>query len=69
MSGKVYYQFENILSGIMGGGEGRDPNLKEFQNMRPENAFSTFMKPGRMKGKFLGACLDSCRIGTMTTCA
>jgi len=63
----VYYQFENVLSGIMGG-KGRDPNLTELKNMPSKEAVRYLMKPGQMKGRFLGACLDSCRIGTMTTC-
>ena len=63
---RVYYQFENILSGLTGG-NGRDPNLK-FGNMSVEKRIEHLLKPGQMKGKFLGACLDSCRLGTMNTC-
>lgn len=63
----VYYQFEKIISGICGG-IGRDPNITSLKNISREKAFSLLMQAGKMKGQYLGACLDSCRWGSMTTC-
>jgi len=65
----VYYQFENILCGITKG-VGRDPNLKKLEKMSAKDSFDYLMNnSSEMNGEYLGACLDSCRIGTMTTCA
>ena len=58
----IAYAFARVMSG-------RDDGVIEsVRGMRPEKAIEHFMKPGRMKGHYLGACLDSCRLGSMTTC-
>jgi hypothetical protein len=48
-------------------GEG-DGCVEGARNLSPKDSIDYLMQPGVMRGEFLGACLDSCRIGTMTTC-
>lgn len=65
----IYYQFMNVLSGVTGG-TGRDPNLKFLEKLSAKDSFSYLMgNPSTTGGEYLGACLDSCRMGSMTTCA
>lgn len=45
-----------------------NPNLEELEKVSAEESFEYLMKPRNMKGKYLGACLDSCRIGVTTGC-
>jgi len=52
---EIPYAFVSIL-----GGEG-DPNLPELANVESREAVKRLMEPGFMRGKYLGACLDSCR--------
>src|SRR3989344_967783 len=60
--GGVIYPFMKALFG-------ENPNLKELENVSPKKSLEYLMKPGNMKDKYLGACLDSCRWGSMTTVA
>lgn len=57
----IPYPFVKVLSG-----EG-NPNLEKLENMKPKKAMKYLMEPGKMEGKYLGACLDSCRWGSQTT--
>lgn len=51
-------------------GGGGSCNIPELEEMKAADAIVCATKnPGLMEGKYLGAVLDSCRIGTMTTCA
>lgn len=59
----IIYPFIKVL-----GGKG-NPNLKELENISPKQSIEYLMKPENMRGKYLGACLDSCRWGSMTTVA
>jgi hypothetical protein len=61
--GSVIYPFIKAISG-----QG-NPNLKELENISPKESAEYLMKLGNMEGKYLGACLDSCRWGSMTTVA
>ncbi|MFH1451943.1 MAG: hypothetical protein ABIF88_02075 [archaeon] len=55
-----------MLKVLLGEGSG---NLSEIQAMPADKAIKYLIdNPQFMKGRLLGACLDSCRIGTMTTC-
>jgi len=51
------------------GGKG-SCNIPELEDMMAKDAITCATKnPELLEGKYLGAVLDSCRIGTMTTCA
>lgn len=59
----VIYPVMKVISGK------GNPNLKELKNISVKDSMRYLLKPGSMKGKYLGACLDSCRWGSMTTVA
>lgn len=58
---RIIYPFMKVINGE------KNPNLKELDKMNPKNAMRYLMEPGNMKGKYLGACLDSCRWGSPIT--
>ncbi len=60
---RVIYPFMKVLNGK------GSPNLKELENVPVKDSMDYLMQQGNMKGKYLGACLDSCRWGSMTTVA
>lgn len=59
----IIYPFIKVISGK------GSPNLKELENISVKDSMKYLLKSGNMKGKYLGACLDSCRWGSMTTVA
>lgn len=60
LMGRLIFPFMKALAGE------KDPNLDlpEFKGMNPKQRMEFLMQSGNMKGKYLGACLDSCRWGS-----
>jgi hypothetical protein len=58
----IAYSFLKCLAGEGNG------FIAHAKRLKPEKAIEYLMRPGVMRGKLLGACLDSCRIGSMNTC-
>lgn len=59
----VMYSFFRVF------GDKKDEGLSFLNKMWSKEAFDTLLKnPNLMQGQYLGACLDKCRVGSMTTC-
>jgi len=47
----------------------KDSLEEKLKNKSSKESFNYFMEPGNMRGEYLGACLDNCRLGSMTSVA